>query len=238
MKKNRQHENHPLQEAPATASPKFIPILFSREMIKAIISGAKTQTRRVVKIGGYVPTCSTFPLSTHSCGSVFYFWGNDEIACPHGSPGDILWVRETLYQNGELELTYDADNESIDEDLIPSDFKVRLDKNGNYKFCKIPSIYMEKWACRIFLRVKSLRVERLMDISEDDAVAEGVLPIMLNTMSAYNDYSNPSDSSGYTYPSDSFRSLWQSINGKESRDANPWVWVVEFERIERPAGFQ
>src|SRR4051812_5084440 len=126
----------------------FHPILFSTSMVQAIDGNRKTATRRIVKrqalswLKDFTPEFVADPENGLS---------------PYGYPGDVLWVRETIYQNGELGLEYDADKEPIDENLIPENFNVRVDKHGHYKFCKIPSIFMEKWACRIFLKVISIR---------------------------------------------------------------------------------
>lgn len=113
----------------------------------------------------------------------------------------------------------------------------RTDKPQPFK----PSIHMPKEACRTFLKVTNIRVERLQDISDQDAIAEGILHDEIG----FKDYM--ADASGYGHPEHdyphvqyaqiSFKTLWQSINGPASWDANPWVWVVEFERTEKPHNF-
>lgn len=97
---------------------------------------------------------------------------------------------------------------------------------------------MPKEACRLWLKVNAVRVERLQDISEDDAKAEGIARAMqpLFQEMRYMDYLT-NELHGWRNPSSSFQSLWQSINGPESWEANPWVWVIEFERCEMPADF-
>lgn len=232
---------------------KLIPILFSTPMVQAILDGRKTMTRRIVKFPVEVkqtlqdlPDCAlelTRMQDGYKDGIRPVFLLDDDpnafsVPNRYGNPGDILWVRETLYQNGEIGLMYSADTEHIDEDIIPEDFNVRIDKSGNYKFCSIPSIYMEKWACRLFMKVTHVRVERLQDITEEDAIAEGVICYedcgdFKNYL--YNDIYG--DDMGVLTAKDSFETLWQSINGKESWDDNPWVWVIEFERVERPDNF-
>ncbi len=200
------------------------PILFSTEMVQAILAGRKTQTRRIVKIKGSIPNNETKPLSTHSCNSVYYFWGHDEVACPYGSPGDILWVRESFTFNpiGKTDYLYKADS------LVPKFIKWK------------PSIHMPKEACRLFLKVTNVRVERLFEISENDAALEGVLcdveiPVNFKKLYYYRDYTG--NTSGCADARSSFMTLWKKINGESSWKSNPWVWVIEFERIEKPENF-
>lgn len=210
---------------------KEIPILFSSAMVQAILAGRKTMTRRIKGLN----VLNEWPSSWVHDGSKMYvndkgqlmfrFWNSNddrriEIPCPYGKPGDILWVRETIYQNGELGLNYVADNEQIDEEIIPVDHK----PYRNYAFCNIPCIHMPKWAARIWLEVTDIKVERLQDITEEDAIKEGVeeLPfgfnIIVNQQYLYT---------GGT-AKESFSLLWKEINGAESWDANPWVWCISF----------
>ncbi|MDO8997221.1 MAG: hypothetical protein Q7U77_11390 [Sediminibacterium sp.] len=186
---------------------KYIPILFSTAMVQAIIEGRKSMTRRVVK-----------PQPSETGVSAFNDGEHPQMKCPYGQVGDILWVRESFISGYECDegsfntdedgeyipvLKYKADRESFDW----------YDGNSDFPCEKIPwkpSIHMPKSACRIFLKITNVRVERLQDISEEDAIAEGIA---------------------------SFKSLWQSINGEKSWDDNPWVWVIEFERIEKPENF-
>ena len=185
------------------------PILFSTEMVQAILEGRKTQTRRIVKIKGTIPNNETKPLSTHSCKSVYHFWGIDEVACPYGSPGDILWVRECFNNciiNSEESFIYKADWET-------SDVKLKWK----------PSIHMPKEACRLFLKITNVRVERLKDITEMDAIFEGCMQYDKNTNLMTALYA--------------FELLWKKINGENSWNSNPWVWVIEFEKVEKPENF-
>jgi len=180
------------------------PILFSTPMVQAILEGRKTQTRRVVK-----PQPTNFVddplhyLSPVPCISVNL--GLESIKCPYGQPGDVLWVRETWCYIGD---TASADNDKNRFHYLAS--------KGKNNFTWKPSIHMPKEACRLFLRVKSVRVERLQEITRGDAMDEGC------------PFANMADGPN---PKDWFNNLWQSINSPESWDANPWVWVVEFERI-------
>jgi hypothetical protein len=208
------------------------PILFSTPMVQAILEGRKTMTRRIIKpqpteswmknvVLNY-PDCKMFDRKGDQ-----RFWlskGSEagEIKFPYGKVGDILWVREMLYQSGELGLEYVADKEDVPEEVIPNDYP----SYRNYAFCNIPSIHMPKWACRLFLRITDVRVERLQDISEEDAKAEGAR-YQNDAISYDGEHYRGSYKNG-------FRSLWQSINSIESWQSNPWVFVIEFERIEKP----
>lgn len=190
------------------------PILFSTPMVQATIRGRKTQTRRIFKPqptekhdqSGYITALGKDGIN------YFGFKENetnifDAIECPYGQPGDVLWVRETFQQDGEDYL-----------------YKANCDINVvGWK----PSIHMPKSAARIWLRIANVRVERLQDISREDARAEGIEPIN-NTQ-----FINYVDGTTTYNERTSFYSLWESINGKESLSSNPWVWVIEFERIEK-----
>lgn len=218
---------------------KFIPILFSTEMVQAILDGRKTMTRR---------TCKRQPLDheiyTNYKDGTFNINGPDfdsnDIKCPYGQVGDVLWVRETFNSDYSFKnykgkpvapgILYKATAENL-----PS-------KSDKWK----PSLFMPKEACRIFLKVTNIRVERLQDISRDDAIAEGILYLHENWQKVsripgswfdYKRKSFASLSSGKISPTMSFFSLWESINGKESLNSNPWVWVIEFERIDKPKNF-
>lgn len=137
--------------------------------------------------------------------------------CPYGQVGDVLWVRETFAHCGNNTFLYKVNG---CEPIPPNKWK--------------PSIHMPKKACRIYLKIKSTRVERLQDISTSDARSEG---IKIDPISRTR-YMNYVDGSTTYNERTSFYSLWEKINGKESLDSNPWVWVVEFERIEKPVQYE
>lgn len=198
------------------AAIKERPILFSGPMVRAILDGRKTQTRRVVKAD--LPDNPTYK-SNQRWGLVdgdFYFCG---ARCPYGQPGDRLWVRECH--------SYSVIN-------YPSEVWYWAHGNPGYgDWTKPrPSIHMPRWASRILLEVTAVRVERLNDISEADAIAEGirVLPLQdANDPGAWWE-SEPGQNQGRS-PSHSFKKLWNEINGPGSWDLNPWIWVIEFKRI-------
>lgn len=225
---------------------KIKPILFSVPMVQGILSGRKTQTRRILKI----PTDCTFktlattrrlwdstkevnpnPLKTEA---VFTTPSGEEVRVKAKyQPGDILCVRET-YTVLEPEhcegmanrFYYKASHNSRNED-----WRLECIEDG-YSYKWKPSIFMPKAACRIFLQVANVRVEKLQDLSEGDAIAEGV---ELNPRNLYINYSDKHNE--YRTAKLSFSSLWESINGKQSWKANPWVWVYDFKRVDKPANF-
>lgn len=227
--------NEQLRPTAVTGSPKFIPILFSTPMVQAVLDGRKTQTRRVIKkqpdLKRHRQIKRAVILDGKSRETWIYDDGvslrQDSVKCPYGQPGDVLWVRETF-------VSYNVPVKHPKVDEIEYEYKA---DETPVKFRWKPGIHMPKAACRIFLKVKSVRVERLQDISETDAIDEGIerepgLPFVVR----WKDYLNTDEE--LEFPESSFSTLWKSINGSESWDANPWVWVIEFERIERPSGFQ
>jgi len=199
------------------------PILFSTAMVQAILDGRKTQTRRVVK--GPVMMLDYVVATT--------------VPCPYGQPVDTLWVRETWAHTLQLNINPEDENYGY---VYKADGQPWEDYEGwRWK----PSIHMPREAARLFLRIKSVRVERLQEISEDDACEEGIEIKTIPNADAgdYNCYPrnymiSEKDADGWPYFKEeqyieSFQSLWQSIKGPESWEANPFVWVVEFERITR-----
>ncbi|HIE6477031.1 TPA: hypothetical protein ACXM66_000290 [Serratia marcescens] len=227
------------------------PVIFNSEMVRAILDGRKTQTRRVMKVQPKPSETrpGDFWFSSKKLESMVHVSdftpGNSPIAdchlffqehcCPFGQAGDRLWVRETF-------AAFDADWKHPGK---PHDLKDGPWPNIVYpaSVAKIPdgtcrpSIHMPRWASRITLEITAVRVERLNDISVDDAKAEGVRALENNFGSgpAYCDYLLPNlddTAEWYNRASDSFKSLWKSIYGAESWRANPWVWVIEFKHVE------
>ncbi len=193
---------------------KELPIRFSGPMVKAILDGSKTQTRRVVKQDrDGLLDCKPTPAWDA-------FW--QCVACPYGKPGDRLWVRETFGIDDEdgtvlyfadPDTAQNAEHARICEDRYPR---------------RRPSIHMPRWASRILLEITDVRVERVQDISEADAQAEGI-----EYSERFEGYCIGMAEHYHSHdPRLSYASLWESINGPDSWAANPWVWVVEFRRIE------
>ena len=192
------------------------PILFNGAMVRALLDGSKTQTRRVFKAknGAVWPHKNDLP-------------GMRQILrnCPYGQPGDRLWVREAW----RTFKSYDA---LPPRDLLETctiwreaDATPRIDRSplcGKLR----PSMFMPRWASRITLEIVSVRVERLQDISEADASGEG-LRFNSNCIGPWSFDGGQQ----WLAAREAYRELWNSINGPGSWAANPWVWVVEFKRL-------
>lgn len=187
------------------------PILFKGEMVRAILDGSKTQTRRIAKaFNGF-----------QDMDKLLARFPNQE-GCPYGKRGDRLWVRETWAVSN----MYDK--------LAPSAICKDFPKGPGHAPTKVlysstdritdgiklrPSIFMPRWASRILLEITAVRVERLQSISGPDCWAEGI---------AHAGW----DPERYGSVVECYRDLWESINGPGSWDANPWVWVIEFQRVQ------
>lgn len=200
------------------------PILFSAPMVRALLDGSKTQTRRIVKIQPPAGTVSVGIYHHPDPREHFWAWDGHHIIewakpCPYGQPGDRLWVRETWANDAEAQWETQKRGAYYRADDDAEETKANCVAAG-MPFRWIPSIHMPRWASRIDLLIKSARVERLQDISETDALAEGITYAQLPE--------NPQDAQrARTW----YRGLWEQINGAGSWEANPWVWVVEFERV-------
>jgi len=203
------------------------PILFSAPMVRAILDGSKTQTRRVIKAQ---PNPGEWPLldiaidmrGNRVGAAVWWMDENnqhgDERLCPYGQPGDRLWVRETFTATRDREtIIYRAD--PLYADMLRGDL--------GRDWAWTSSIHMPRWASRILLEVTGVRVERIQDISEEDAKAEGASPTLTSL--------DATQFGAVGTCREGFRQIWESINGEKSWDANPWVWVIEFKRIDSAA---
>ncbi|EPM4141983.1 hypothetical protein RZP29_12670 [Klebsiella quasipneumoniae subsp. similipneumoniae] len=196
-------------------------LIFNSEMVRAILDGRKTQTRRPIKWKqtrfteiGEREDGSKWPWSEdaeHACD----FWH----PCPFGAVGDRIWVRETWNKYGGL-LTYRADHDWIDD--------MRKETVCTAKW--VPSIHMPRWASRILLEITDVRVERLNAISEEDATAEGVPPAGSLLPDYLGTFLTPKGD--FATAKVAFQRLWESIYGEESWKANGWVWVISFKRVE------
>lgn len=210
------------------------PILFSGPMVRALLAGRKTQTRRILKpqprgdvaslshIGTFVKTgralfaardaarqpVSAFPIGDHSV--------KDDIACPYGAAGDQLWVRETHAGDNGCVWAYRADHPNAD--IRAGD----LDDGEQSLRRWTPAIHMKREACRLLLDLTDVRVERLQAISQADAKAEGVTPLTIADGGFV-------PTSGADYAG-AYRLLWDDLNAARGFgwNANPWVWVVTF----------
>lgn len=222
------------------------PIIFNPEMVRAIIDGRKTMTRRIMKVQ---PESNQLGLllitdSTKHSDIGKYHWAESNATgnhvrskfflCPFGAVGDRIWVREAFFpaplemqsappRKTMWNIAY-RDGVQMDK-LAPAEYNPTI---YNYERWT-PSIHMPRWASRILLEITDVRVERLNAISEEDARAEGIIDGgCLNC--------GEPEPCGCANPepdaTDAFAYLWQSIYGQENWNANPWVWVISFERIE------
>lgn len=221
------------------------PILFSAPMVRALLAGTKTQTRRPVKL----PTTKavqhggTYFAATMPDRELFRELASRKqhlVRCPYGEPGDHLWVRETWgeyrerteVERAQTQAAWDsvvAGADMVDAALrIPAGTGARravyaadFDAATRAEMAPWrPSIHMPRWASRITLEITDVRVQRLQDISGDDCIAEGVDP-------AQDDTARDEDARNRA----AYASLWESINGAGSWDANPWVWAITFRRV-------
>lgn len=204
------------------------PILFKAPMVRAILESRKTQTRRVVKMlpSAWCEKVKGNDWHPNEIGEWRYQEGMwyglsgwntmAEARCPYGQPGNRLWVRETWRVMGN------GPDDTLDMFDI-DDIQYRADDDQSYIEKYRPSIHMPRWASRILLEVTAVRVERLQDISEADATAEGweKRPLVSEDPQVHADAAR-----------DWYSDLWEQLNGPGSWAANPWVWVVEFRRIE------
>lgn len=191
-------------------------IIFTGESVRAILAGAKTQTRRVIK------------PQPHQRESGYWWFGQECFAsnarlvgevmegyCPYGLDGDGLWVRETWGFSAKLP----ASTRDEMSWLAYPELRAYRANNPEGDWCWRSPLYMPRWASRITLEIVSVRVERVQDISDDDAIEEGV---------------DRTNTSIPTYARQRFQKLWDSINGERAGCAwadNPWVWALEFRRV-------
>ncbi|WP_093053230.1 hypothetical protein [Variovorax sp. YR634] len=228
-------------------------------MVRALLDGTKTQTRRVVKglsdkmwieataADGFAvcydsePSCGTgtWEVTEHS----------QPITCPYGLPGDRLWVKETWRTAASLDgkspssIAMSCIDAGYRKPWAPLAYEADGHRNSEWRGFELNgeaepgktrvSIHMPRWASRIDLEVTSVRVERLQDISEEDARAEG---ISAHRKGGWHWEQPPAgiegtNHFGFKTARDAYRALWEQINGAGSWAANPWVWVVEFRRI-------
>jgi len=212
------------------------PILFSAEMVRALLAGRKTQTRRIVK---------PQPQSDHA----MVYADHTDFKCPYGEEGDRLWVKETFTTYRRKTRSEQRKTESILKAFFDGKFKSEAEfvnkalemplgsgglnvlyaaDFGEWAYNKDsdlgpwkPSIFMPRKASRLTLEIKTLRVERLQNISEEDAEAEGCCIALVG----HDD----------DFARNCYRKLWESLNSAQSWNDNPWVWVIEFQKLEHHA---
>ena len=223
-------------------------MIFNGEMVRAILDGRKKQTRRIMKVqpsDGFHPTHNGYNLDLNAH---WYTPGvvdkngylqpakkdvfgvadeNEGYTCPFGAVGDRIWVREAFQGplvSEELLEEYRAYPEKFEN---PEYCEYAADGGPRPEYCDLddnlrhgwrPSIHMPRWASRITLEITGVRVERLRDLSEDDAKSEGITPSSGGVLPGWEYRIN-------------FRDLWMSIYGADNWEANPWVWVIEFKVV-------
>jgi hypothetical protein len=226
------------------------PILFSAQMVRAILAGRKTQTRRVIKnvLGNNCmviqkPTRTRVGIETHVLDAA------ERGLCPYGAVGDRLWVREAFAHVEHRAVAYRADglcgawcgDGGGGRLLMPHGYIVEVEKTKgpSYGLAKYggrwkPSIHMPRWASRITLEVTALTVQRLWKVNDADAIAEGIQAFPMQTSSGtYPLYGTSIDQKEMgSSPRIAFEILWCDINGVKSWRDNPWVWVVTFKVLE------
>lgn len=240
--------------------PQELPILMNGAMVRATLAGTKTQTRRAVKFGKLAGSyfeggaagvefdgfriphdCGLAParFSAEAVGGGAFL--SEELLCPYGAPGELLWLRETFFAYGRWETRYSEKKKRNEWHFV--DMTVECDRHYQYAadnpdvplatrrggalpgWYKRPAIFMPRAASRILLEIVSVRVARLNDCSEADARDEG--------SPGYEegiDAPPPEGDCEWSYRA-SFERLWESINGVGAWAANPWVWAIEFKRV-------
>lgn len=244
------------------------PILFSGQMVRAILDNRKTQTRRIVRICDAPITKAesdacrrqkgipTNAVNVRLCGGYLKCDAppgsatvSSRVPCPYGQPDERLWVRESFfvdhynyYPRGPFPK---AKPPEIDDNILYAADGTCCEQLGECD-CEgkgavwRPSIHMPRWASRLSLEIIRIRVERLQDISEADAKAEGIAELTKDgDVKKYavldrGDYSSTPWARMPTTAKHAFERLWKSINGSQSWDANPYVWVVKFKRVTAP----
>ncbi|CAN7543776.1 hypothetical protein LJR130_003836 [Variovorax sp. LjRoot130] len=232
-------------------------IAFSAPMACATLAGIKTQTRRALRVQ---PPAETKSFCTyHHPDPRVHHWAFDgaslldfAVPCPYGEPGDLLWGREHYRLLPEFDgvppreaprglVRYEADGgiESLGEDISLADFADIIGKGlGKFR----PGMFMCRWMSRIELEVTRVRIERLQDITPADAIAEGLRAVtkdghIFKYGIADSDGLPGTDDTGWPWhewrqsPVDTYRRLWEKINGAGTWDTNPWVWAIDFKLV-------
>ncbi|CAD5377109.1 Phage-related protein [Pseudomonas sp. OF001] len=243
------------------------PILFSGPMVRAILDGRKTVTRRAIKHQPDVPVTDAIPRRNypHGPATADWYWRPKhghlngapskgwDFKCPYGEPGDRLWVRESHAQVFEVDIPEGRPVGPIGTAGSPGrpDWKFRYVYRADGEMPNVqwhhigdsqpvrwtPSIRMPRTASRILLEITDVRVERLQDGDGETAFGSRYLAEGINRIHHgdgeyyYHAFESEPGPGNWIDPFDAWRELWESINGAEPWDANPWVWVVEFKRV-------
>ncbi|WP_313217471.1 hypothetical protein [Stenotrophomonas sp.] len=212
------------------------PILFNGAMVRAILSGEKTQTRRALRPQPYIDANGNFcwngsnfgqdtagvPLA-RTLASQIPSSRNGRVFCPFGQPGDRLWVRESW----QFEINAMGSAREEDGPFVYAADTYQTGRRIEERWR--PSIHMPRWACRLVLEITAVRVERLQAISEADAKAEGVQPDQVRMINLFGCTGEERADAYRRAAARPFRELWTSTGG--DWDSNPWVWVIEFKKV-------
>jgi len=212
-------------------------MIFNADMVRAVLNGSKTQTRRIMKVQPHSPDFGLLRItdSTKRADIGKYHWAESNatgthtrsalFSCPFGAVGDRLWVRETFsghyIDDDQIQDIKDGRDKASDLCEYRADYPNGAQAHEGWT----PSIHMPRWASRITLEITGVRVERLQVISQADAIAEGAPPSHPSIDAVSRDYDFPDFSRSW------FGQTWWSIYGEESWQANPWVGVIEFKRV-------
>lgn len=231
------------------------PILFSGPMVRAILDGRKMQTRRIVKpqpskmvIQGVGHL--TIGMNPADDGRIWYDTDCVEAGrpfrCPYGEEGDRLWVKENFHVGSYVReahtqgavMAYAESKQTVYSPMSDSEMarcRIKPDPRPWAEARTVPSIHMPRWASRITLEIESVRLERLQDISKEDAISEGCDPadgaLGSDDIILSSPFYNGPFGDRRKWPVRRFMLLWIGINGQASWNANPWVWVVQFRNI-------
>lgn len=222
-------------------------IPYAPDMVRAKRAGLKSQTRRIAPVSeldihshgnGMVSWRVKFSkpirgvLASHSGGKFSEEQARSIIAsqfCPYGKPGDILLTREAWRTRPVYDSRAPRDIRESAPIWYEADGPAPDLYNGRYRHAR----FMCRWMCRDRDEITAVRIERLQDISEEDAIAEGIRTMTGPRGHRFENAFHPDDySNAWEFPSNAYRALWEKINGRDSWDLNPWVWVVSFRRIE------
>jgi hypothetical protein len=209
------------------------PILFSGPMVRAILEGRKTQTRRIIKSKGTWSVEDADDFSNRKWPGYEDEYGTwTDMPCSYGNPGDRLWVRETFSSWHHGCQWHDCTREGRSKVSCSNLFYRSTHHFPDDDQRWVPSIFMPRWASRITLEITRVWVERLQDISNADCTAEGItasgkaVKLSNGSYAQAGRYENKASTVRQL-----FSELWTSINGPGSWNANPWVWAIEFARV-------
>ncbi len=225
---------------------KVSPILFSAPMVRALLDGNKTQTRRLIKPQPQMVADKRIEPWQGTPAVILSLLADSGRKCPYGQPGDHIWVRETFFGYGRWVTRYSQKKGRDEWHFI--DMTIECDRTYPYDadspevplaarrgralpgWYMRPSIFMPRAACRILLEIISVRVERLQDISDADIVAEGIeMKALAESQDRYDIACKGSGASGRATERTAWRDLWESTGG--DWDANPWCWAIAFKRV-------